>query len=278
MTSTVARAIITNDAIMIPSTAPPAAAPTATATIATAAAAVTAAPEPTARPPASASRPSTPERRALAAPTWRSQSASRPASAISGAPSTTSTIRVESAARAGRLVAARPARDEGGRERRRDATDEQRGGDHQPGHREDQRRGDDGDKPGQQRDGRRGDGAQVEVLHAVGVGDEAREQIRPVWDRARDQLHQTGEEARSQVGEGAEGEVVGDEALRVAQQRARDPEEAHADDRHAEQEDLRPLGGARDQPPRDREQRAGGEHGCRAENDRQTRARPALAG
>ena len=98
--SSEAKASSASAASSTPASAPESTAGVATATIATVANAAIAAAAPTASPPAAASVRWSPESRELDRDTRRSQSASRPASAISGAPSTISTRSVESAARA----------------------------------------------------------------------------------------------------------------------------------------------------------------------------------
>ena len=97
---------------------------------------------------------------------------------------------------------------------------------------------------------RRGDNSHVEIFQCFHVADNAREQI------ASAEFHQAGGgegfeffvEPDAQTGKQAEGDIVRDEPFEVAENAARDAEEAHADNRDAEVCHGRMKRGGGDQP------------------------------
>ena len=74
-------------------------------------------------------------------------------------------------------------------------------------------------------------------------------------------------EADAGIAEHAESEVVREEALEVANERSREREEAHEDDRHRQREDRRPLRRAGDEIAGSRHQAHAEQHRQRAEQD-----------
>ena len=88
------------------------------------------------------------------------------------------------------------------------------------------------------------------------------------WDEAI-------EEAPAQVGERSERELVGDQALAVAQRGARDGQRPDGRDRHAEGEDVGALGRAADEVARGREQPDAGQHRAGGQGRRGAQQPPA---
>ena len=158
-----------------------------------------------------------------------------------------------------------------GQHRDRDPRDEQPEGEHDGGLREERRRDADGRGADGERDERRPEAAEVEALQRLDVPDHPLEQVAaPVALelRGRERL-EARVEARADPAQRAEREVVPDEPVEVARERAGEPEEAHRDDRDGEREDGRLLRRARDQVAGGRHQRDAERDGERAEEDRE---------
>ena len=167
----------------------------------------------------------------------------------------------------GRLAGLGPPSEAAGEPRHQDRGGEQGDGQDEPGGRQQPHDDGDGRRTDDERDAVGREHPQQEILERVDVGHEAGEEIATVERReaGRGETLEPLVDGDPEVGEQAERGVVADEALAVPEQPTGDGEEAHAHHGQAEGGDRGVLGGARDQPPRRRQQCDAGGCGRRAE-------------
>ncbi len=93
-------------------------------------------------------------------------------------------------------------------------------------------------------DERRGNDAQVEILQGLDVSHDARQQVAAtiLEEPGRGQRFERGVEPDPQPGQQAEGDVMRDRALQVAEDAAGNAEKANADDGHLKIGDGRSAG------------------------------------
>ena len=179
--------------------------------------------------------------------------------------------------RAGRCLAPSGGRRQrAGQQRDQNRGDQQADGDHQRGERQHQPGG-----CGCGEDHRKGDHGrrqcpQVEVLKRIDIGDEPSQQLAAAaatecrsaeWC---DHAVETGSQPR----EHAQRQVVGDQPLAVAQDRARDPEGSHRNDHGRQLQDVGSLGSAADQVPGGRQQSGRRRDGAEREQNREGEPAP----
>ncbi len=156
-----------------------------------------------------------------------------------------------------------------------DPTEDQAGGQHDRGGRQEKSRHDDSDRAGARRDEHRPGAAQMEVLEGVDVGDEPRDEVAAAVApelRRRKRLD-TFVHVNTGPAENAKREVVRGDALGVTRDRPREPEEPDAHDRDGQREHFRAFRSTRDQVARSRHEPDAADHRCGSETDREGDAR-----
>ena len=238
---------------------------------------VTSSPSASPAPAASASRrPSATSAASAVADPVASRRRSHPKATSSGAPRVSSTSSAVSSPRA--AAWRRPAR-AGPRGSTSAGTatppDEQAGGEDQAGGGQDRGSHADGHGAGQHRDERRLEAAQVEVLQRIDVGDHPRQQVagagssRAAPARAARCARRTWSARRPSD---AQRQVMGGEALQVADDRPAEPEEPDRRRSSPQRQDGGSLGRPRDQVAGRRHQPDAEQHGQRAEQRRRRQA------